>query len=261
MERNIIMIAVEEHTIKQIPCLVVTENNKQSIPLPTIIYFHGFTSAKEHNLPLAFLLAKKGFRVLLPDAYLHGAREEKITEEQLQMSFWKVVLKNIEELELIKDHLDEENLIAKDQIGIAGTSMGGITTSAALRKFDWIKAGAILMGSPKITDFARELITVFEQEHNQRIDERELESIFNQLEELDLSKDIPALKERPLFLWHGEADQVVPFSHSYSFYKEAKQYYKNEEYIQFSREENRDHKVSRSAILDTVTWFCKHLVN
>lgn len=255
------MIAVEEHIIKQIPCLLVTENNKQSLPLPTIIYFHGFTSAKEHNLPLAYLLAKKGFRVLLPDAYLHGDRKEKITEVQFQMSFWGIVLKNIEELELIKAYLDEENLIARDQIGIAGTSMGGITTSAALRKFDWIKAGAILMGSPNLIDFAKELITAFEQEHHQGIDERELEQIFSQLEELDLSKDISALKERPLFLWHGEADRVVPFSHAYNFYKEAKKSYKNEEYIQFSREANRDHKVSRSAILDTVNWFYKHLMN
>lgn len=253
------MIAIKEHTIKDIPCLLVTKTEKQGEALPTLIYFHGFTSAKEHNLPLAFLLAKKNFRVILPDAYLHGARAERVSLEQFQMSFWEVVLKNIKELELIKSYLDEEGLLFKKKIGVAGTSMGGITTAAAFRKFDWIKAGAILMGSPKLMDFAQDLISVFEQEHGKRIDQAEFEPTFKELEALDLAGDLSALAERPLYLWHGEADRVVPFHHSYSFYQEARKYYKNADLIQFSREKDRDHKVSRPAILNTVNWFNKHL--
>lgn len=254
------MIAINEHAIKDIPCLLVTEEGRQEDALPTVIYFHGFTSAKEHNLPLAFLLAKRGFRVILPDAYLHGARGKLISEEEFQMSFWEVVLKNIEELELIKSYLDERELLFHDQIGVAGTSMGGITTSAALRKFAWIKAGAILMGAPKILDFAEELISVFEQEHGKEINKAEFEATFAELEKLDLAQDISSLAQRPLYLWHGDADQVVPFNYSYSFYKEAKKHYNNKGLLKFSREKGRDHKVSRPAILSTVNWFFKHLM-
>ena len=47
------------------------------------IFLHGFTSAKEHNLHYAYNLAKKGIRVLLPDAHLHGVREENLDEVEL----------------------------------------------------------------------------------------------------------------------------------------------------------------------------------
>src|SRR5699024_3972075 len=163
------MIAVIEDRIKNIPSLVVVDEGKTKDALPTVVYFHGFTSAKEHNLPLAYLLAQEGFRVILPDSYLHGAREEDITNEKFQLSFWDIVLKNLDELTEIKSYLDENNLLAKGQLGIAGTSMGGITTGAALRKYDWIDAGAILMGSPKPLDFAKDLIEAFEKGHGKTV--------------------------------------------------------------------------------------------
>lgn len=253
------MITVSEQTIKEIPCLVVTKDNLQEAPLQTVIYYHGFTSAKEHNLPLAFLLARKNFRIVLPDSYLHGEREESISVKDFQLSFWDIVIKNIEELNLIKEYLDENGLIKNEQIGIAGTSMGGITTSAALRKYAWVKAGAVLMGSPKLLAFADDLITVFEKEYGKPLDREEFAETFAKIKKLDLAKDITSLAERPLFIWHGDADTVVPFKHAYNFYQKAKEYYDNEELIQFSREKNRDHKVSRAAILSTVSWFENHL--
>lgn len=255
------MIAVLEQTIKNIPCLVVEKKELQLKPLPTVVYFHGFTSAKEHNLPLAFLLAKKGFRVLLPDSMYHGERAENITEEQFQMSFWNIVLKNVEELELIKQYLDEEQLLIEGKIGVAGTSMGGITTAAVLTKYPWIKAGAILMGAPKIVDFAKHLVSTFEEATAKEIDPSLLEETMEVLNELDLSKNINALQNRPLFLWHGDADRVVPFNFSYPFYEEAKNLYETKENIKFVKETNRDHKVSRPAILQTVAWFEKHLIS
>ncbi len=66
--------------------------------LPVVIFLHGFQSAKEHNLHYAYNMAKKGLRVLLPDAHLHGARSEELDEVQLSLRFWEIVLTSIEEM-------------------------------------------------------------------------------------------------------------------------------------------------------------------
>lgn len=43
-------------------------------PLPTIIFYHGFTSSKLVYSYFAVALAQAGFRVVMPDAPEHGAR-------------------------------------------------------------------------------------------------------------------------------------------------------------------------------------------
>lgn len=250
------MINVYKETWKDIPVLVVENPLYKNQPLPAVVYFHGFTSAKEHNLPFAYLLAEKGYRIILPDSILHGEREEDLSASERQLRFFEIVLQNIEDLQTIRKTLKERSLLTQERIGVAGTSMGGITTAAALVKYDWIKASAVLMGSPNLTDYAHALIEEAKKgNRNLSLTEEDLDRLMASLESLDLSKQLDRLFERPIFFWHGEKDNVVPFSHSYDFYTKATQYYKNPENIRFLREVGRGHKVSRFAILETVNWF------
>ena len=253
------MIGIYTETIQTIPCLVVVDAEKKNEALPVITYFHGFTSAKEHNLPLAYLLAEKGFRVVLPDSMYHGEREPDIPKLKKQVSFWNIVMQNVKELATIKSFFESKGLILEDRFGVAGTSMGGITTSAALSKYSWIKVAAILMGSPKITTYAKTLVESFKKVGDLPVTEEMIESLYEQLENYDLSKQPKKLNDRPLLFWHGESDSVVPFDHSYTFYDEVQMVYRNKENIKFIKEPNQNHKVSRSAILETVKWFDKHL--
>ncbi|RHW34425.1 prolyl oligopeptidase family serine peptidase [Oceanobacillus profundus] len=253
------MIGIYTETIQTIPCLVVVDAEKKNEALPVITYFHGFTSAKEHNLPLAYLLAEKGFRVVLPDSMYHGEREPDIPKLKKQVSFWNIVMQNIKELATIKSFFESKGLILEDRFGVAGTSMGGITTSAALSQYSWIKVAAILMGSPKITTYAKTLVESFKKVGDLPVTEEMIESLYEQLENYDLSKQPKKLNDRPLLFWHGESDSVVPFDHSYTFYDEVQMVYRNKENIKFIKEPNQNHKVSRSAILETVKWFDKHL--
>ncbi|GAB3789947.1 esterase [Virgibacillus kimchii] len=253
------MIGIFEQQLNEIPVLHVVEAAKEKDALPTVIYFHGFTSAKEHNLPLAYLLAEKGCRVILPDSQYHGAREMDVSSEKKQVSFWDIVMNNVVELEGMKKELDEKGLIMDDRIGIAGTSMGGITTSAALTQYSWIKTAAILMGSPKITTYAKTLVDSFKKTGNLPVTDEMIEELYEKLQQYDLSLQPEKLENRPLLFWHGENDAVVPFDHSYTFYEDVSRQYKNKEDISFIKEANQDHKVSRNAILKTIKWFEKHL--
>lgn len=254
------MIGIFKEKIGTIPVLTVLDTKYENKPLPVVTYFHGFTSAKEHNLPLAYLLAEKGFRVLLPDCDLHGEREQDVTREQKLLAFWNIILKNIQELETIKEYLDQNGLILNDQFGIAGTSMGGITTAAALTKYPWIKAAAILMGSPKLTEFAELAVNEFKKAYKLPVTDEELNALYRELEQFDLSRKPETLNDRPLLFWHGENDSVVPYQHAASFYEETADLYKNKKHIQMISEPNRDHKVSREAILKTAEWFDTYLI-
>lgn len=205
------------------------------------------------------MLAEKGYRVVLPDSMYHGSREQGVNSMQRMVSFWDIVMKNVKELGMIKDVLDERNLILNGRIGIAGTSMGGITTSAALTQYPWIKTAAVLMGSPKLSIFARSLIEGLKKKGNLPVTDETINQLYQQLEQYDLSKQPEKLNQRPLFFWHGVNDPAVPFDHSYNFYQDVKERYVNQEDIHFLREENRGHKVSRYATLETVKWLHKHV--
>lgn len=251
------MTIITAEKLANIPCLIVSKQHKNTHPLPTILYFHGYTSAKEHNLPIAYLLAEKGFRVVLPDALYHGERDGNLSKTELQISFWDIVLQNIRDVGQIKEALNRRELILDERIGLAGTSMGGITTASALTKYAWIKTAAILMGTPKISAYAEKLVDLYKDQLT--ITEEKLDQLFSALFKYDLSKQIEKLNNRPLLFWHGEKDEIIPFEQAYAFYLEADKQYENKEAIRFIGEPNRKHKVSRLAILETVKWFQTHL--
>jgi uncharacterized protein len=254
------MITVENKDINDIPVLIVVENAKRNEPLPVITYVHGFTSAKEHNLPFAYLMAQKGYRVILPDCLHHGERDGGKTSLEVQLEFWNIVIQNLKEIHEIKTYVERECLLLNDRFGLAGTSMGGITTAAALTQYPWIKSAAILMGSPKAMEMAQYTISqVKAMNIKLPFTDVELQQQVEQLQEIDLSKQIDKLNNRPLLFWHGDADTVVPFDQSNSFYNEAKRFYSENEKLHYIQEKGRGHKVSRPAILATVDWFEKYL--
>ncbi|HLQ72606.1 MAG TPA: alpha/beta fold hydrolase [Bacillota bacterium] len=252
------MITVNNLLIENIPTLVVEKKDMQNERLPTVIYYHGFTSAKEHNLPLAYLLAEKNYRVLLPDSLYHGAREEDVSKEHVQLSFWEIVLQNVKEFRTLYNYLVNNHYILDERVGVAGTSMGGITTAATLVQYPEVKTAAILMGTPKLTSFATELISFINKE-KEVVSHEDKEELLNMLKPYDLSLHVDALNDRPLMFWHGEKDETIPFNQSFSFYEQLKRSSDDKKNIIFYREANSVHKVSRYAIIKTVDWFEKQL--
>jgi uncharacterized protein len=251
------VILVEKLNINGIPSLHIVDKEIASKQLPLVIFIHGFTSAKEHNLHYAYLLAEKGIRVVLPEALFHGERQEGLNQKELSFRFWEIVLTTIEELKGIKEYFEAKELIDIERIGLAGTSMGGIITFGALTKYKWIHSAVSLMGSPYYQSFARLQI----QEMKKRgihlpISDVEQNKLIEQLKNYDLSLQPEKLRNRPLFLWHGKLDQIVPFEYSSQFYDTIK----NKEYmVEFIADEKAGHQVSRDGLLRTVDWFETHL--
>lgn len=252
------MIIIKNEEVANIESLIVESKENEGKPLPTVVFYHGFQSAKENNLTLAFLLAEKDYRVILPDSLYHGKRSKGLTNEEMSLSFWEILLSNIKELKNIKESLELKKLILDDRIGVAGTSMGGVTTSALLKKYDWIKTGVVLMGSPQLINFGKLLIEDFNRGSEKQISLEEEYQILNQLKPYDLSEDTQALLNRPIMFWHGLKDEVVPINYSEDFVKELKlSSYSGD--VEMLKEKDRGHHLSRYSILETVKWFEKYL--
>lgn len=261
-ERNgLQMISIEKNYIEHIPFLTIVKTDKKDAALPTVIYYHGFNGEKESNLTLAYKMVERGLRVILPESIYHGERRQNASAEEIDMAFWQIVLQNVAELEKIKAYLDAEGLILDGQIGIGGTSMGGITTYAALRKYDWIKTAVVLMGTPYMIKYANLIIDRFEKNHQTTLDKKTVDETLAALESFDITKDLASLNNRPLFLWHGAKDAIIPVQQSRDFYQAVENLYDNPEDIYYLEEKDRIHNISKRSMDESAAWFEKHLVN
>src|SRR5690625_4080184 len=180
------MIVIERLEVEQIPVLLMAKSSLQSKPLPTVFYYHGFNGEKESSLTIAYKMAEKGIRVILPDAPLHG--ERGVSDEPVEhgRTFWNIVLQTVDELDTIRTYLQAQSFVIDEKIGLGGTSMGGMITYAALRKYDWIQTAAVLMGTPYLSERA---VSTAGNDHE----------LLTKIEQIDITKNINALQGRPLF--------------------------------------------------------------
>ncbi|WP_099221996.1 esterase [Listeria costaricensis] len=250
------MILVDHQTIAEIPVLNIVKEDNQGKSLPTIFFYHGFGSQKELYLHYGYLLAQRGFRVILPDAKLHGERQGEADESEQAVYFWHVVQSNIDELLTLKEELLARHEIDPERIGVGGVSMGAITSLGMLARYDWIKVGVSLMGSAYYGHFAKQLLIQATDQGLQfpyDVDER-----LASLNPYDLSEQLEKLGDRPLYLWHGKMDNVVPFAYSERLYQTLVEDGEAEN-VKLVVDEKAKHKVSIEGILGSVSFFEKYL--
>lgn len=250
---------IKEEQWAGIPLLhVYPENGEDSAPVA--IFLHGFTSAKEHNLHYAFNLAKRGVRVLLPDAHLHGVREEGLDEVQLSLRFWETVLTTIEEVGMLKEELAVRFPDAR-KFGLAGTSMGGIETLGCLKAYDWIDAAGVMMGTPGYVKLAKAQMSQYESRGFEiPLTKEERDALFETLGRFDLTKDRKALAQRPVYFWHGMNDETVPFKPTANFIEACRADYEEvPERLKFTADRQAGHAVSRTGMLECTDWLATHL--
>ena len=255
------MILVEKKHINDIPVIHVVKQKQFSEKLPLIIFLHGFTSTKERNMHYAYLFAEKGFRVVMPEAKYHGERALGLSEKEMGFRFWEIVLTSIEELSLIKDNLIAEGLADSERIGIAGTSMGAITTLGSLVNYEWVKAAVSLMGNPSFEQFALMQLNEMDKRNSKlNLSNEEIASLLNELKTYDLSLQPEKLNNRPLLFWHGKLDQVVPYQAAYHFYEQNRKSYEGTDGLfEFITDEHAGHNVSNDGVIKTAEWFEKNL--
>lgn len=234
------MITISHKMYQKLPFLELVEDEKQNEALPLIIFYHGWMGRKENNLTQGYELAKKGFRIVMPDALFHGEREENGPAKEHQLQFWQIIEKSIEEFPTLVKWYADQGLIKDQKIGAAGLSMGGITTCALFTVYPWIKAAVCLEGTPSPVKFAKMLV-----DNLPGIEEIPEDYIHEQLaglNQIDLSLNPEKIAQRPLHFWHGTADKMVPYNLTKEFFDhiQGKDYAKN---VTMTTTDGAGHKV------------------
>lgn len=237
------MIISKRNLIYNIPVREIYDEKLEDKAAPLLVFYHGWTSNKENAANFAKIIAKSGFRLVLPDAVHHGERSKtKLFMWDAHYIFLSV-LETAKEFPSIVDHYRKKNVIADDFIAVAGISMGGLITNVILRKFPEVKAAGSLMGTPCLSKYAEwvsleGLWNLMEEIENfypniKTPDERIAQGIFNkeadlindlipQLTDWDLSKKPKKIDYKPVYYWHAQADPLVPFQLTNNFFDQVK---------------------------------------
>lgn len=249
------MIGMVEEDMAGIPAIHVAPMEKLDKPLPTVFLFHGFTSSKELTVYLGYMMAKAGIRVILPEADRHGARFDG-DEAARQLQFWDIIKRNIDELPGYCDLYAARGLIDQGRIGVAGTSMGGFTALGCMVRHYWIKAVAAYMGSGYFLDLSRTLCPP-EGHFNPALAGRHAARM-QALSAYEVPGHLDRIGNRPLLLWHGERDDIVPFSESLRL-RDALASRGLNGNLKLISEPNAAHKLSMAATVAGMEFFAQHL--
>jgi fermentation-respiration switch protein FrsA (DUF1100 family) len=251
------MISIQNTTVGSIPFLMAEKNENAGKPLPLFIFVHGYTSAKEHNLHFAYTLAEKGIRVILPDMLHHGERIDPNLTKSTDYEFWNIVVQGIQDMGAIIEWAKNNKLVYNDEISVGGTSMGAIITYGSLVKYPEISAACALMGTPAHEEFAKWQIERIEKAgYKLPFNEEELAQTYEYLRSFDLTQNKEKLNGRPLFIWHSEIDQVVPFQFAEPYINELTG--ENDKSV-YMNDKTSGHKVSRPAYLNAVEWIAENI--
>jgi len=170
------MIEIEIRHLGDHEVLHAMPAGKRDKPLPVVVFYHGFTSSK---------LVYSYFAVALAQARLG--------------QFWHILHGSLTEFSGLRDALYEAGLVADNRLAVAGASMGGMTALGIMTHHPEVKSVACLMGSGYFTSLAKTLFPP-----------QDLTEMTATLAKWEVTRALPRVADRPLLLWHGDADDVVP---------------------------------------------------
>lgn len=238
-----------------IPSIILKHKNSSDL-IPTIIFYHGWSSSKEKQRLRGFILANLGYQVIIPDSIHHGERGrlDYNNPKNGRDFFWPVIFKNIEESNtIIHSAIKNYNTDPKN-IAVMGNSMGGFTSAGIFTHNKEIKSLVVLNGSCNWSHSNN----IFKEYLGIGIGD-ELIHIEEKINELDPMNNMELLIDRSILMLHGDKDTVVPISSQKLFYEKIKPVYKNSNHINFIVYPNLNHFVTTNMMEESAKWFKSYL--
>ncbi|MFD1804620.1 esterase [Mixta tenebrionis] len=245
------MIDVVTEPLGDIECLHAAPAAGRNQALPTVLFWHGYLSSKEVYAWAAVALAQAGFRVVMPDALGHGSRFTG--DEAWRLShFWEILRSNIDELPQLEAALRARGWVEEGRFSVAGASMGGMTALGAMARYPQIARVACLMGSGYFMALSRTLFPPFQA--RTPAEQAALAERLAPLAAYDPSRQLAKLADRPLLLWHGAADEVVPAAETQRLVA-ALRASQQDRQLTWLTEPNVGHKITPQALQALVDFF------
>lgn len=237
------MIELEMRNLAGCEILHACPQGAGRLALPCIVFYHGFTSSSVVYSYFAVALAQAGFRVIMPDALDHGSRYQGDEPKRLQR-FWPILLNSFHEFPALREAIMAEGWLQSGKLAVAGASMGGMTALGIMTRHPDVRCVASLMGSGYYSSLSQTLFPSpdFPAELNQ----------------WDVTHQLETLASRPLLLWHGEEDDVVPAAESHRLQQALHQQNLDNNLTSIWQPGVR-HRITPEALTATVDFFQKHL--
>lgn len=210
-------VIVRTTKIADLPVLHVFAASQAQTKLPTVIDYHGWTTQTSSELVASYDLVRRGFRVILPTAYLHGSRNDGVDLDRHPEHFWSIVGHSVAEFPKLVDALVSAGITDPEKVGVMGTSMGGITAAGIMATQANVVAGVSLIGSPEPVAFAKDQVAQIPAELKAQLPADLLTKTYDQIGQFDLSQHVDRLYGRPMFFFNGTADQMVPYKYVADF--------------------------------------------
>ena len=156
------------------------------------------------------------------------------------------LIKNIKKRDLLHDRL-----------AVGGVSMGGMTTCALLAKHPHIAAGVCLMGSPAPLEYGKE-IARRASEYNYILP-KDYFDLISWVKSYDLSLQPKKLAGRPLFFWHGQADEKIPYIQTERFVEKNRHEPYGKEIV-FRSSKTQRHMVQIPLMEEASAFLAKNLI-
>lgn len=113
------MIAIETRQLAGGVVLHAFPEGKRAVPLPCVVFYHGFTSSSLVYSYFAVALAQAGFRVVMPDAPEHGARFGGDSQGRIHR-FWQILHQNMQEFTTLRAAIQAENWLLDGRLAVGG---------------------------------------------------------------------------------------------------------------------------------------------
>jgi hypothetical protein len=237
------MIELEMRKLAGREILHAYPQGKAGSALPCIVFYHGFTSSRLVYSYFAVAIAQAGFRVIMPDAPDHGLRFSGDAAARLQR-FWPILLDSCREFTVLQDAIIAQGWLEEGRLAVAGASMGAMTALGIMTHHPEVKCVASLMGSGFFSSLSRSLFPS--------------PDFPAELAEWDVTHQLEKLATRPLLLWHGEDDDIVPAAETFRLQQALHQQGLDEQ-LTCEWQAGVRHRITPEALETTVAFFQRHL--
>jgi dienelactone hydrolase len=218
--------------------------------LPTVIYYHGSHSSKDFIRFQAMSIASFGYQVIVPDALYHGERgsNEYNDPDSLEKYIWEIILRSIQESDVLINNAIESNDADPARIGVIGDSMGAITAGGVFVKHSHLKCLAGFNGAFAWQECIKKNILPSSELYKDEI--KLYDPISNE----------EKIKERAISIFHGVEDTSVPIEIQRKFVdRMSALYINNRDKLQLIEFSNVNHRVTTNMLENLITWLKANL--
>lgn len=237
--------------VHHIPVLHVALHEQFQEPLPTVFLYHGFASQKENYSLIAEIFSLYGFRVIVPDAPLHGQR---IAERHLQDDFWPIIVQSVEEFPILFQYVADSYGVSPSKSAVYGSSMGGFIATGIFGQHPDLSALVSVNGSGAWTVSEGQFRSM---QGRPPATEEELHSL--QLFD-PVNRVAHGLKSSVLLL-HGDADTTIPIEGQRVFYERLCELGWPTDNVAFQAFSGVNHQVTTGMFEVALRWLCDHMIH